>query len=276
MSGELLILGCGYSGGAVARLMRAQGWAVRGTSRSGGAGLLRWPGDDLAAAIAGADAILSSIPPQQGADPAVAALGAALAASPARWLGYLSSVSVYGDAGGAWIDEDAPPRADSARARARIAAEAAWRGLGRPAHILRLPGIYGPGRSAFDKLRAGEARRIVKPGQVFNRIHVDDIAGAVAASIARPAAGGAIYNIADDEPAPPQDVFAQAAALLGVAPPPEIAFEDADLSPMARAFYADNRRIRSDRIRAQTGWAPRYPSYREGLAAILSAERSPG
>ena len=187
---------------------------------------------------------------------------------------YLSTVGVYGDAGGGWVDEESPTAAITPRARARVAAEAAWRAFGREAgvavDILRLGGIYGPGRSAFDRLREGTARRVVKPGQVFNRIHVDDIAAAVetVAAAARP---GAVYNVVDGAPSEPEEVIVYAAGLIGVAPPPEEPFETAGLTGMAATFYEENRRVRNDRLRA-LGWTPRYPSYREGLAAIL-AER---
>jgi nucleoside-diphosphate-sugar epimerase len=169
------------------------------------------------------------------------------------------------------VDETTPPAPTTARGRARLAAEAAWRATGLPVHIFRLAGIYGPGRSPFEKLRAGTAQRIVKPGQVFSRIHVDDIAAVLAASIAAPAPG-TVYNLCDDEPAPPQDVIAHAAALLGLPPPPEVPWVEAEagLSPMARSFYAESKRIRNDRIKA-LGVRLAYPTYREGLAAILAA-----
>jgi nucleoside-diphosphate-sugar epimerase len=193
-----------------------------------------------------------------------------------RWVGYLSTIGVYGDAGGAWIDEDTPARPGSARASRRIEAEAAWldfgKRTGKRVQIFRLGGIYGPGRSAFDDLRAGSARRIIKPGQVFNRIHVGDIANVLVAAV-----GGrgrhSIYNVVDDEPGPPQDVVAYAAGLLGVPAPPEIPFEKAELSPMGRSFYSENRRVRNARLKEDLGVRLAYPSYREGLAAIRDAER---
>ncbi len=187
---------------------------------------------------------------------------------------YLSTVGVYGDAGGAWVDEDSPTPALSPRARARVAAEAAWMTFGREAgvavDILRLGGIYGPGRSAFDRLREGKARRVVKPGQVFNRIHVDDIAAAVetVASAGRP---GAIYNVVDGDPSPPEAMIECAAALIGAPPPPHEPFASAGLTGMALSFYEENRRVRNARLRG-LGWTPRYPSFREGLAAILAEE----
>ena len=186
-----------------------------------------------------------------------------------RWIGYLSTVGVYGDQGGRWVDETTPTKPNSERTAARVEAEAAWLRLGEeigvPTHVFRLAGIYGPGRSAFDKLIAGTARRIKKDGQVFSRIHVEDIGNVLEASIANRDAG-AIYNVADDEPAAPDAVVAYAAKLLGVAPPPEVDFADADLSPMARSFYEGSRRIANTRIKSELGVKLRYPTYREGLA----------
>ncbi len=187
---------------------------------------------------------------------------------------YLSTVGVYGDSGGAWVDETSPLLAVTPRARARVAAEAAWRAFGADngvaVDILRLGGIYGPGRGAFDRLREGTARRVVKPGQVFNRIHVDDIAGAIETVVAagRP---GEVYNVIDGAPSPPEDVIAYAAGLLGLAPPPEEPYATAGLTAMAASFYEENRRVRNDRLRA-LGWSPQFPSYREGLVATLAEE----
>ena len=198
-----------------------------------------------------------------------------LAAPRLGWIGYYSTVGVYGDAGGEWIDESAPTEPLSARNRYRLEAEESWRELaaqkGVPLAVLRLAGIYGPGRSPFEKLENGTARRVVKPGQVFNRIHVTDI-GAITAAAARARLSGT-FNLADDEPAPPQDVIAHAARLLGVAPPPEIPFEEADLSPMAKTFYAGNRRVSNAKIKSALSYAFRYPTYREGHAAILATMR---
>jgi nucleoside-diphosphate-sugar epimerase len=188
-----------------------------------------------------------------------------------RWAGYLSTTGVYGDCGGAWVDEDSPLAPNVERARRRVEAEQAWRAAGLPLHIFRLAGIYGPGRSAIDSVRAGTARRIVKPGQVFSRIHVEDIAQSVLASLDHPRPG-AVYNLCDDDPAPPQEVIAYACRLLGVAPPPEIPWQQAlaTLSPMALSFYADSKRVRNDRMKAELGVTLAYPSYREGLRAILA------
>jgi nucleoside-diphosphate-sugar epimerase len=228
--------------------------------------------DDLGAS----DALVTSIAPDQEGDPVLRRYTRAIADAPRlSWIGYLSTIGVYGDTGGEWIDEETPFEAVSARARARRAAEEAWLALGRETgkavQIFRLGGIYGPGRSAITQLRAGTARRIVKPGQVFNRIHVADIAAVLRASLANPDPGR-IYNLVDDNPAPPQDVIAHAAELIGVEPPPEIPFEEAELSPMARAFYADCKRVRSRRIREELGVTLQYPDYRAGLAALAKGE----
>ncbi|HRO11746.1 SDR family oxidoreductase, partial [Amaricoccus sp.] len=236
-----------------------------------GVELLAW--DDtaaVAAAIAEADAILVSIPPAAGRDPALARYGAALGRARPRWVGYLSTTGVYGDRQGGWVDETGALAPVSERGRWRVAAEQAWLATGLPVHLFRLAGIYGPGRSALDKLRAGRAQRIVKPGQVFSRIHVDDIAAALLASLARPDPGRA-YNLADDEPAPPQDVIAHAARLLGLPPPPEVPFEAADLSPMARSFYAESKRVANRRIKQELGLRLAWPDYRAGLAGLLAA-----
>jgi nucleoside-diphosphate-sugar epimerase len=226
-----------------------------------------------------ARALLVSIPPGEEGDPTLAAYGDAIAAAPGlAWIGYLSTVGVYGDHAGAWIDEATPPKPASARSRRRLAGEETWLALGRRAaksvQVFRLAGIYGPGRNAFVQLAAGTAKRIVKSGQVFNRIHVDDIAAALAASLDGPRAG-AIYNVTDDEPAPPQDVVAYAARLAGVAPPPEIPFDEAALSPMARSFYGETKRVSNRLIKQELGLALRYPTYREGLAALRAAGEGP-
>ncbi|TVR10752.1 MAG: NAD-dependent epimerase/dehydratase family protein [Salinarimonadaceae bacterium] len=224
--------------------------------------------------VAAADALLVSIPPGDDGDPVLAAFGQEIAASPRlSWIGYLSTIGVYGDHAGGLVDEATPTEASSPRAAARIAAEREWLALGARAgkavQIFRLAGIYGPGRGAVEQLRRGVARRIVKPGQVFNRIHVEDIARTLDASLARPCAG-AIYNVCDDEPAPPQDVVAYAAELMGVPAPRETPFEEADMSPMARDFYASCKRASNARIREELGVDLAFPTYREGLAAIVA------
>jgi nucleoside-diphosphate-sugar epimerase len=274
----LLTFGHGYAASALAASL--PGWRCLGTTRSPGrAAAIRAAGvepidwADAAAverAIASADALLASIPPGPGGDPALARHAAALAAAPAAWVGYLSSTGVYGDRGGGWVDETAALMPVGPRGRARVAAEQAWLATGLPVHLFRLAGIYGPGRSVLDRLREGRARRIVRPGQVFSRIHVDDAARVLAASLDRPAPGRA-YNVADDEPAPPQDVIVFAAGLLGLSPPPEIAFEDAGLTPMARSFWDESKRVSNRRIREELGVRLACPDYRAGLRAILAA-----
>ncbi len=229
----------------------------------------------LEPALARAEALIVSIPPGPGGDPALAALAPEIAGARAlKRIVYLSTVGVYGDWGGAWVDETSPTRATTPRGRRRIEAEARWQALGSelaiPVDILRLAGIYGPGRNSLVKLREGDARRIVKPGQVFNRIHVDDIAGAALALLAADGAGG-VWNLADREPAPPQDVIAFAAALMGAPLPPEEPFEGAELSEMARSFYDDNRRISIAKLERDLGYSLLYPTYREGLTALWQA-----
>jgi nucleoside-diphosphate-sugar epimerase len=271
---RLLCFGFGYTAQALARRLGSE-WDVAGTTHDGRDGTLRLDsGHRLSLdAFAGVSHILVSIPPGDQGDPVVDAHGADFAQLPSLgWLGYLSTTGVYGDREGSWVDETAELRPTGPRGERRVAAETAWLDLwrrhGAPVHIFRLAGIYGPGRSAFDALRAGTAKRIHSPGQVFSRIHVDDIATVLLASIAQPRPG-AIYNVCDDEPAPAADVGAHAAALLGLEPPPLVPLEAADLSPMAQSFYADNKRVSSALIKRELGIRLAYPSYREGLAAIL-------
>jgi nucleoside-diphosphate-sugar epimerase len=288
----LVVFGLGYSahtfvrreGGRFDRIVgtvtssdKAQSLAVDGIA----ARVFASEGRDarIADDVRDARALLVSIPPGEEGDPTLAAYGDAIASAPRlAWIGYLSTVGVYGDHAGAWIDEATPPKPASARSRRRLAAEKAWLALGararKPVQVFRLAGIYGPGRNAFVQLAAGTAKRIVKPGQVFNRIHVDDIAGALVASLDRPRAG-AVYNVTDDEPAPPQEVVAYAARLAGVAPPPEVPFEEAALSPMARSFYGETKRVSNRLIKQELGLALRYPTYREGLAALRAAGEGP-
>ena len=272
----------------MAARLASEGWEIAGTSRdAANIERLRSNGYDVRAfqrrddrrSCAHAHRVDPSAPldsPNQNGDPVLEAANDAIAALPTlEWIGYLSTVGVYGDQGGAWVDEETPVAPNSDRTHARVAAERAWlefgQEIGVPVQIFRLAGIYGPGRSAFDKLRQGTARRIVKPGQVFSRIHVDDIVTVLEASIAQPRAG-AIYNVADDEPAPPDEVDRLRGELLGVEPPPEVPFEEAELSPMARSFYEGRRRIDNKRIKSELGVGLRYPTHREGLAAILEAE----
>lgn len=280
MNRHLFIFGLGFSARVIARAAQDRGWRVSGTTRSGlGDGL---DGITVHAfdrdhplplqALDGVTHVLSSVPPDHDGDPVLDMVGAALCQVAPVWVGYLSTTGVYGDCQGDWVDEDSPLRPDLDRSRRRVLAEQAWQGSGLPVQVFRLAGIYGPGRSAIDTVRQGRARRIIKPDQVFSRIHVDDIAQVVLASIDRPHPGRA-YNLCDDDCAPPQDVITHACALLGVEPPPEVEWEQAQatLSPMALSFYADNKRVRNDRIKRELGVSLRYPSYRQGLAAILSA-----
>ena len=281
---KMLVFGHGYSAGFLTPLLRERGWQVSGTTRAdadrvaaAGAMPLLWPGEEarLREEIARADAILVSTAPDPGGDPVLAAFRDDLARARPRWLGYLSTTGVYGDRNGDWVDEDSVLDASGPRGQARIRAEADWRALaeqaGLPLHIFRLAGIYGPGRGPFEKVRNGTARRIIKPGQVFSRIHAEDIAQVLLASINRPAPGTA-YNVCDDDPAPPQEVLAHAADLLGLLPPPEVPFDEAEMTPMARSFYADSKRVSNRRIKEDLGVRLRYPDYRSGLAALLEAE----
>jgi nucleoside-diphosphate-sugar epimerase len=229
----------------------------------------------LEQALGAAEAIVVSIPPRDGAGATLDRYGAAIAAAPAlRRIVYYSTIGVYGDHGGAWVDETSATWTRTARGLARLEDEGRWtaaaRARGAEADILRLAGIYGPGRNALINLRRGEARRIIKPGQVFNRAHVDDIAEISRLVLTRNLKGQ-IWNVADEEPAPPQDVVAYAAALLGVEPPPEEQFEEARLSPMAREFYADNKQVSIAKAKAELGFMPAYPTYREGLKALAEA-----
>ncbi|MGR3757650.1 MAG: SDR family oxidoreductase [Tranquillimonas sp.] len=285
MDHTLLSIGHGYSAQALARRLLPQGWRVIGTTRSTdkarqladeGVEPLIWPGEPLDPALGRATHLLSSVAPGGAGDPVLAAERDALAdAAPHLvWAGYLSTTGVYGDHGGAWVDEDTPLAPATERGRQRVAAEAAWRDLagatGLPLHIFRLAGIYGPGRGPFAKVRAGTARRIVKPGQVFSRIHVEDIARVLEASIAKPDPG-AVYNVCDDDPAPPQDVIAHAARLLHLPVPPEVPFGRAELSPMARSFYAESKRVSNARMKS-LGVRLAYPTYRDGLESLLRDE----
>jgi nucleoside-diphosphate-sugar epimerase len=228
---------------------------------------------ELITRVAECDALLVSAPPGDNGDPVLACLAEAIPHGRARAIVYLSTIGVYGDSGGAWVDEESTPRPRSPRSVARLAAEEAWRRFGaangKAVAILRLAGIYGPGRNTLVTLAEGTARRIVKPGQVFNRIHVADIAQAIDACFAQGAAG--VFNLADDAPTPPQDVIAFAAELLGKAPPPEIPFEEARaaLSAMAQSFYAENRRVRNNKLKQTLGVRLAYPTYREGLQALF-------
>jgi nucleoside-diphosphate-sugar epimerase len=283
MTGTLLSLGHGYTARAFGRRLIAQGWRVIGTTRSEdaaaemraeGAEPVIWPPADPVALAAEATHVLASAAPgRDGIDPVLAVMQGALTArrGAIQWAGYLSTTAVYGDTGGAWVDETAPLAPSTARGHARVAAEAAWSALGLPLHIFRLAGIYGPGRGPFQKVRDGQARRVIKPGQVFGRIHVDDIATVLEASLARPRPGAA-YNVCDDLPAPPEDVIAEAATLLGLPIPPAVDFADAEMTPMARSFYAECKRTSNRLLHDELGVALAYPSYREGLRALLDTD----
>ncbi len=291
---HLLCFGLGYTARALAERLAATGWIIDGTSRSAAqrAALAAagYPSHHFErdhpltpAAFSGVTHILVSIPPDDRGDPVLGRHGDDIAALPGlAWLGYLSTTGVYGDRAGGWVDERSELRRSGPRGRRRVAAEAGWqdlwRGRGVPVHIFRLAGIYGPGRSPFDTLRAGTARRIDKPGQVFSRIHVEDLASVLIASIARPRPG-AIYNVCDDEPSASEAVIAHAASLLGMAPPPLVPLDQAGLSSMAQSFYDDNKRVSNRLIKDELGVALHYPNYRAGLAAILAAmaeRRQPG
>lgn len=281
---RVLILGLGWSGRVLAAQLQAHGIGVAGTVRDPSFapddGLPRHqlhadtpPSPALLDVIAQADAVLCSVPPDAEGDPALRLLLPALQASPAlRWVGYLSSTSVYADRAGGWIDERSAADATEAAGVQRLLAEAQWRALagqrGIASALFRLPGLYGPGRNALVQLAQGRARHVVRPGQVFNRLHVDDLATVIIAAMRRPARQG-LYLPSDDEPAPPQDVLAFAAKLGGFALPPAVAWDDPALSPTLRRFYESNKRIDSRGTREALGWEPRFPSYREGLRDLL-------
>jgi nucleoside-diphosphate-sugar epimerase len=284
---RLFAFGLGFSAQALAERLAAKDWQIAGTARDvGKVGQLAGRGYEMAQysgeagnaalpdALQGTTHLLHSIPPGPDADPVLTHYRDQIAALPSlEWIGYLSTVGVYGDQQGRWVDETTPPRPNSARTEARVEAEQAWlafgKSIGVPVHVFRLAGIYGPGRSVFDKLREGTARRVKKDGQVFSRIHVEDIATVLEASIDRPHPG-AIYNVCDDEAAPPEDVIAHAADLLGVPVPPEESYETAEMTPMARSFYAESKRVSNARIKRELGVKLAYPTYREGLAALLA------
>ncbi len=228
-----------------------------------------WPDTDLAPFIAKASHVLTSVSPTTDGDSVLDAHGDDLRGGDFEWVGYLSTTGVYGDHGGGWVDEDTPLTPTTKRGEMRRDAEAAWTALGLPLHIFRLAGIYGPGRGPFAKVRSGTARRIIKKDQVFSRIHVDDIAQVLIASIAAPRAG-AVYNLCDDDPAPPEDVIGYAAQLLGMPMPEAIDFETADMTPMARSFYAENKKVCNDLIKSELGISLKFPDYRIGLETLLA------
>jgi nucleoside-diphosphate-sugar epimerase len=273
MTDTLLVFGAGYSGSAVIHAAQSAGFVTIGTTRRGDAPWIAF--DDAAASLAAVTHVLTTVPPGEAGDPVLLRYGEALAAAPRlRWIGYLSSTVVYGDRRGGWVDEDTPPAPHQPRGARRWQAEQAWACFAEThaVDIFRLAGIYGPGRSAFDDLRSGQARRMIKPGHQFGRIHRDDIAASVLAAMRQdPAPRRRVLNLADDEPAESAAVMTEAARLLGVPPPPEVAFADAEpaMSAMARSFWAEDRKIASRKTQAALGLSWRYPTYREGLAAIL-------
>lgn len=254
MMRHMLIFGPGYTASRLA--VALQGWTITRIGRTELEG--------AASAIAAATHILSSVPPDGDSDPVLARHAGTIACAPARWIGYLSSTGVYGDTKGAWVDEHAPVGAG--RRTARAAADAAWLRIHREARVFRLPGIYGPGRSTLERVRAGQAHRIDLPGQIFSRIHVDDIVSGIAASLSDGSSGA--YNLADDEPCGQNQVVEYACDLLGLPRPPLQSIETAGLSPMARAFYAENRRVANGKAKRLLGWRPRFATYRAGLRAI--------
>ena len=284
MVSHLFCFGLGYTGQALARSLLAEGWRVSGTCRDQaraeeltGLGIEAHLFDRTHAlspeVLGGVTHVLNSVPPDELGDPVLDMTAAHIVAAGAEWVGYLSTTGVYGDRDGAWVDETATLDPTGDRGRRRVRTEGTWfvlwREAGVPVHIFRLAGIYGPGRSPLDQLRAGTARRIDKPGQVFSRIHVEDLVAVLKASMAKQNPGS-IYNVCDDEPAAPAEVTAFGARLLGIEPPPLVAIEDAGLSEMARSFYRDNKRVRNAKIKAELGLTLRYPDYRKGLEALAS------
>ncbi|MFT4742137.1 MAG: nucleoside-diphosphate-sugar epimerase [Yoonia sp.] len=285
MTHTLLSFGHGYTARALSRILLPQDWRVIGTSRNEdkAAGLMSdgiepriWPGADMTPALNGATHLLISAAPDDAGDPVLAALHDEIAARAGQfeWVGYLSTTGVYGDHGGDWVDETTPLTPATKRGIARVEAETAWAAIpDLPLHIFRLAGIYGPGRGPFAKVRSGTARRIIKTDQVFSRTHVADIARVLAASIKSPNPG-AVYNVCDNDPAAPQDVIAYAADLLGLPLPPAEAFDTAEMTPMARSFYAESKKVRNDRIKNELGVELLYPDYKSGLKALLAHELS--
>ena len=277
---HLLCFGFGFSAQHLAAILDKSEWRISGTSRRpegvaainnlGYEGLLF---DQLKSIPSTITHILSSVPPDKLGDPVLHKFAKIFKTQGQQlaWVAYLSTTGVYGDRAGATINESTELRPNGERGQRRVEAEQAWQSIANlPLHIFRLPGIYGPGRNQLESVKNGTAKRVIKAGQIFSRIHVEDIAGALKASIAKPNPGQ-IYNVADDEPCPPQDVVSFACELLGVGPPPEIPFEQADLSPMARSFYADSKRVSNLRMKTELGYRLKYPNYRAGLTAIFKS-----
>jgi nucleoside-diphosphate-sugar epimerase len=285
---KLLILGCGYTGSYLARLAHRHNIAIGITTRSGqapdgldipcfafsGGSLEQSPNPLNPAALSGVTHVLSSIPPnQQGVDPVVATLLPMLEQAGLVWFGYLSTTGVYGDTQGAWVDEATPVNPGNERSQHRVAVEQAFLQAQLPTHIFRLPGIYGPGRSIFERLRAATVQRIERPGHVFCRIHVEDIVQTLWASMQQPKPGS-IYNVSDDEPTEPSNLILEAAHLLGVEPPKAISFEAAEMTPMSASFWRESRRVKNEKIKTELGVRLKYPTYREGLRGILQAQEA--
>lgn len=262
---HMMIFGLGYTSGRLAAKLRSMGWQVSATRRQPDAEAMAFDDrDNVLRAVASATHILSSVPPAVETDPVLSRYGDAIAHCPALWTGYLSSTGVYGDTGGAWVDESAP--IGGGRRSARAEADRAWQGLRSDVRVFRLPGIYGPGRSALDRIREGKAHRIALPGQIFSRVHVDDIVTGLIAGL-RGVPG--VYNLADDLPASQNAVIEHGCALLGAALPPLLSLEDARLSPQAQAFYAENRRVANGKAKRVLEWQPAYPTFRHGLSALV-------
>lgn len=278
MTQTLLSIGHGFSARALTPLLLAEDWTVIGTTRTSeklpdlidtGVQAIKWPDTDLDEALHQASHLLISAAPDQQGDPLLDRID--ISNHSFDWVGYLSTTGVYGDHKGNWVDETTPLTPNTTRGKLRVLAEKQWAQTGVPLHIFRLAGIYGPGRGPFAKVRAGTARRIIKPNQVFSRIHVEDIAQTLLASILNPNPG-AIYNLCDDDPAPPEDVIAFAAELLDLPVPVIEDFETADMTPMARSFYAESKRVKNDRIKQELGVTLKFPDYKTGLADLKKRE----
>ncbi|MHA1127651.1 MAG: SDR family oxidoreductase [Alphaproteobacteria bacterium] len=282
----ILVFGYGYTARVIGQKLLSEGWRVIGTTRSAdkatamkadGIEAILWPAEDITEALTAATHLLLSAAPSEEGDPVLVALEDEIRqrAGQYKWVGYLSTTAVYGDRNGGWVDETSPLTPATRRGQLRADAEQAWLDLGAeaglPVHIFRLAGIYGPGRGPFAKVRAGTARRIIKKGQVFGRTHVEDIAQVLRASIAAPNAG-AVYNVCDNDPAPPQEVIAEAATMLNLPLPEAVDFETAEMTPMARSFYAESKKVSNRRILEELGITLKYPDYRSGLKALLAAE----
>jgi len=283
MTNVLLSFGHGYSAQALSQVLATQGWQIFGTSRSkdglsgvtvSGAHPVLWPGDPVEVLLDQATHLLISIAPNENGDPVLNALSDQIAErrDQFKWVGYLSTTGVYGDHGGGWVDETTALNPATKRGQMRVEAEHAWQAMGLPLHIFRLAGIYGPGRGPFSKLRKGTARRVIKENQVFSRIHVEDIAQVLAASIAKPNAGS-VYNVCDDLAAPPEDVIAYAAELLGLPVPIAEDFKLAEMTPMARSFYSESKKVSNVKIKEELGVILKYPDYKAGLEALLAESR---